>query len=149
MRAFLVLALFSPLALAVPVTKEKDTPKDEIAILGIWQIEQFDAGGEKVPPEVNQIQFVFAKEGKFSLTNGPRDRGAGTFKLDPSAKVKTLDITVDGTTMLAIYELDGDTLKLCIPDKPNSPRPEEFKADSGARIAVVTFKRVKDTTKDK
>jgi hypothetical protein len=51
-----------------------------------------------------------------------------------------------------VYELDGDTLKICMADRPKSPRPTELKAD-GKGVALVTFKRVvedkKEETKDK
>lgn len=136
---------------AAPIPKDKEKVKDEAAILGSWSIDKFDAGGEKPPPgdQVAAIRFVFADKGVFKMTGGPVERGEGTFKLDPAAKVKTIDISLDGKQMLGLYELDGDTLKLCIPDRPDSPRPDEIKADGKARISVVTFKRVKDEKKDK
>jgi uncharacterized protein (TIGR03067 family) len=146
----LTLALLVPVTLlAAPVPKDKEKQKDDDAIIGTWKIDQFDFGGEKPPVEAKDIQFVFAEKGKFSMVNGPKERGEGTFKLDPAAKVKTMDITLDGKTMLAVYELDGDTLKMCIPDKPDSARPEGFVANAKERIAVVTFKRVKEEKKDK
>lgn len=146
----LALVLLAPAVLvAAPVPKDKEKPKDDDAIVGTWAIDQFDFGGEKPPVEAKDIQFVFAEKGKFSMVNGPKERGEGTFKLDPTAKVKAMDIALDGQTMLAIYELDGDTLKIAIPDKPNSPRPEAFVANAKERLAVVTFKRVKNEKKDK
>ena len=42
---------------------------------------------------------------------------------------------------------DGDTLKMCIPDRPDSTRPDEMKANGKDRIAVVTFKRMKEEKK--
>lgn len=150
MRTLALLAAFAlpALLVAAPVPKDKEKVKDEDAIVGTWAIDQFDFGGDKPPAEAKEIKFVFAKEGKFSMVNGPKERGDGTFKLDPAAKVKTMDITLDGMTMLAIYELDGDTLKMAIPDKPNSPRPEAFVANAKERLAVVTFKRVKEEKKE-
>lgn len=150
MRTFVLLtALFLPAFLvAAPVPKDKEKLKDEDAILGTWAIEQFDAGGDKPPAQVNEIKFVFGEKGKFTMVNGPKERGEGAFKIDPSAKVKTMDVSLDGMTMLAIYELDGDTLRMCIPDKQNAPRPEAFVANAKDRVAVVTFKRVKDEKKE-
>lgn len=139
--------LLPVLLLAAPVPKDKEKVKDEDALLGTWVIDKFDAGGDK-PPDFHDIKFVFAEKGKFNMIRGPKDRGDGTFKIDPSAKMKTMDVSLDGTTMLAIYELDGDTLKMCIPDKPSSPRPEAFVANAKERVAVVTFKRVRDEKKE-
>ena len=69
------------------------------------------------------------------------------FTLNPSAKVNTLDLTRGDVTVSAIYEVDGDLLKVCMANKPNSPRPEEFKADRSQSVTVKTYKRVKDETK--
>ena len=146
--ALLPALLLPALLVAAPVPKDKEKPKDDDAILGTWVIDQFDAGGDKTPPQVNEIKFVFAEKGKFTMVNGPKERGEGTFKIDPTAKVKTMDVSLDGKTMLAIYELDGDTLKMCIPDRPDSPRPEAFVANGKDRVAVVTFKRVKEDKKE-
>lgn len=88
----LTLALLVPVTLlAAPVPKDKEKQKDDDAIIGTWKIDQFDFGGEKPPVEAKDIQFVFAEKGKFSMVNGPKERGEGTFKLDPAAKVKTMD----------------------------------------------------------
>ena len=43
--------------------------------------------------------------------------------------------------MKAIYELDDDTLKICVAGGPDIPRPTEFK--SAEKMIVMTFKRVK------
>ena len=69
--------------------------------------------------------------------------------------MKTLDLTMTppggggiSETMLGLYQLDGDTLRLCIPNGSNKVRPEELKPN-GKDIAVVTFARVKEEKKDK
>ncbi len=54
----------------------------------------------------------------YTVTPRPGVTITGTFKIDPTAKPKTMDSTATngdnaGKTMLGIYELDGDTLKIC------------------------------------
>jgi uncharacterized protein (TIGR03067 family) len=154
----LLVALFLPaLLVAAPVPKEKEKGKDETTILGTWQAEKFDTGGGPGGPpqaEVDKIRFVFEKDNVLRLLGaGNGEEMRGTFVLDPTAKVKALDMTVTppgkggkAETMLGLYELDGDTLKVCLTNGPNQKRPEEVKAD-GKSIAVVTFKRVKDEPK--
>jgi uncharacterized protein (TIGR03067 family) len=71
---------------------------------------------------------------------------AATQKLDPSKSPKTLDAKVtDGpnkrVVYLSIYEISGDTLKVCF-DPEGKKRPTEFKAESGSQTLVV-HKRVK------
>ncbi|MEO2091338.1 MAG: TIGR03067 domain-containing protein [Gemmataceae bacterium] len=136
---------------AAPVPKEKKDVKDEDAIQGSWKIESFDAGGNGpgAPPKemLDQMRFVFKKDGKLSVGGGPGGQGRdGEYKLDPAAKPKTIDLISDGRTAPGIYELDGDTFKLCMSEGQNAIRPTEFKA-GGMRTVVVTFKRVKDEEK--
>ena len=71
----------------------------------------------------------------------------GTQKLDPSKSPKTIDVTVTeglnkGAVMLGIYEINGDTLKVCF-DPEGKKRPTEFKSASGSADFVNVHKRVK------
>jgi uncharacterized protein (TIGR03067 family) len=47
-----------------------------------------------------------------------------------------------GETSLAIYELDGDTLRLCRA-APGDPRPTTFKSTPGTGTAFMTYSREK------
>ena len=136
---------------AAPVPKEKEKIKDEDAILGTWKIEKFDFGGQggPNPAEIAKVKFIFEKDGVVKVADGPMgEEKKATFKLDSSAKIKTIDITAEGITSPGIYEIDGDTLKFCWAEGPKGVRPEEFKADAKALVAVFTLKRVKDEKKE-
>lgn len=164
MRLLALLAAFSVPALlvAAPIPKDKEKVKDEDAILGSWKPEKFDnAGGTggPAPGELDKMRFVFEKDNVIRVTGGPNgEEMKGTFKLDPTAKVKAIDLTVTPPagpgggqapvqTIFGVYELDGDSLKLCFGEGPKQPRPEELKPD-GKRVAVVTFSRVKEEKKE-
>ena len=72
-----------------------------------------------------------------------------TFRLDPTAKPKTIDFKVisgfgKGKTDLAIYELDGDTLKICYAMGEGAKRPTEFKSVAGTKLYLVTYNRTKE-----
>lgn len=150
--SLLALSLFASTLCSAPVPKEKEKTRDEDAILGTWAIEKFDSGGAPngpSPEEIANIKFIFKKDGKLAMTGGPNgEERDAEYKLDPAAKLKTIDMTLDGRTALGLYELDGDILKLCVAEGDNAARPEQFKAD-GKRISVVTFKRLKDEKKAK
>src|SRR5882724_7401069 len=66
--------------------------------------------------------------------NGDKgDTSEGTIDLDPSAKPKAVDITytqglLKGCTVPAIYELKGDTVKVCFAWQSKN-RPTEFLGD--------------------
>jgi len=68
-------------------------------------------------------------------------------KIDPTQHPKTIDIEVaagayKGVVYLGIYELDGDTLRICftLPDKRG--RPTDFSAARGTVRAFSEFRRV-------
>lgn len=78
---------------------------------------------------------------------GPPIRARGEVQLDDATTPKTLDwvrfTAIDGQALpeiLAIYELDGDTFRLCN-GGPHNPRPEAFEPGDGVLAEVVTFRR--------
>jgi len=119
---------------------------DADAIQGKWLPSEAEIAGKKYPDEVRKTITLEIKDGKYTVTAGPElDRG--TVKLDPSAKPKTLDVTGTegpnkGNTFLAIYELDGDTLRICY-DLSGKGRPTEFKTKPDTKLFLVTYKRDK------
>jgi uncharacterized protein (TIGR03067 family) len=71
----------------------------------------------------------------------------GTVKLDASAKPKAMDITGTegpnkGKMIPAIYERDGDTLRVCY-NLNGKGRPTEFKTEKGTQLFLVTYTREK------
>jgi uncharacterized protein (TIGR03067 family) len=69
--------------------------------------------------------------------------------LDPTKTPKAIDFeitsgTYKGVVYLGIYELDGDTLRICfaMPDRP--VRPTEFTAGKGSVRALSELKREKN-----
>jgi uncharacterized protein (TIGR03067 family) len=83
---------------------------------------------------------------KYAVTVG-KAIDKGTTKIDPSKKPKTMDIMGadgpnKGKTFLCIYELNGDTLRVCY-DLSGKARPSEFKTKKGELLFLVTYKRAK------
>jgi uncharacterized protein (TIGR03067 family) len=113
---------------------------------GTWLPSTAEFGGKPFPEEVRKIIRLEIKGEDYTVTVGTKpDRG--TCKLDSSAKPKTLDITGTegpnkGKTILAIYERDGDTLRVCY-DLGGKNRPTEFKTTAGSRLFLVEYKRQK------
>ena len=82
---------------------------------------------------------------KYILTPKEGKAVPGTFKIDPTKKPKTIDMTpTEGNfkdkTLLGIYELDGDTLKICFAE-PGKERPTDFTSKAG--MVLVVHKRDK------
>ena len=136
---------------AAPIPKGKVKVKDEDGIQGTWQADKFDFGPcVPIPPPraITQMQFTFKGGGKMTMSVGEKPPREGEYKLDPTAKVKEIDLVASGRVSPGIYELDGDTLKICMPQKSKAPRPIEMKPD-GNQVVVITFKRVKEEKKEK
>lgn len=73
---------------------------------------------------------------------------AGTFALNPTKKPKWIDIrpsygSKKGETICAIYELDGNTLRVCYSTTSSQERPQEMPAKPGNAQALAVYKRYK------
>jgi uncharacterized protein (TIGR03067 family) len=114
---------------------------------GTWTIESSETGGMMLPAD--QLKgFILTYEGdKHTVKNGDQVIQVGTQKIDPSKSPKAIDVTMTegpnkGAVMLGIYEIDGDTLKVCF-DAGGNTRPTEFKSPPGSATFVNVHKRVK------
>ena len=127
---------------AAPIPKAK--VKDEEAIVGTWQVEKLDFGPGTPVQQIDftKMKVAFQRDGKMVVTMGEMPQRERTYKLDPAAKVKSIDLVQNqGRTTPGIYELDGDSLKICIAEGMNAVRPTEMKPE-GLKVAVMTLKRV-------
>lgn len=149
MRPLMTAAVAAVLAAAavaapVPKDKEKEKPKDEEAVLGTWRTKSLDVGNGVVPApaEFQKVGYVFGEKGGMTMQRDGKVMLEGTFKVDATAKLKTLDIVrKDGIQVLCLYELDGDTLKLCLTQRPGAARPPEFKGDAKTVTVVFVLER--------
>jgi len=120
--------------------------KDGDTIQGTWLPSAAELGGKMFPDEVRKTIKLVIKGDKYTVTVGEKvDKG--TVKLNPAAKPKALDITGTegpnkGKTILAIYERNVDTLRVCY-DLSGKNRPKEFKTKEGTQLFLVTYKREK------
>jgi uncharacterized protein (TIGR03067 family) len=147
--ALLAVGVFAGTLIAAD-DKKDDKKKDEEAILGKWQLQKMDSGDPKDPPlpaeALAKMTLTFKKDGKVANTDFQGKEHDGEYKLDTAAKPKTIDLGKDKDFSLGVYELDGDTLKVCLL-YGGKTRPTEFKAD-GKGTVVTIFKRVTDEKKD-
>ena len=113
---------------------------------GVWLPSSAELAGKPYPEQVRKsIKLVIEGE-KYTVTVGQAvDRG--TLKVNAAADPRQIDITGSegpnkGKTILAIYQHDGDTLKICY-DLSGKARPAEFKTKEGTLLYLVTYKREK------
>jgi uncharacterized protein (TIGR03067 family) len=132
----------------------RDKPKKDLDLLqGTWVIVGKEFMGKKATKEeVKKLSGEMVIKGAL-VTQWVDDAGdkyivnKSTWKLDPKAKPKRLDLTytrgeLKGEKVLAIYELDGDTLRVCYA-MVNEKRPTEFAGKFDGKAFFLTYKRVK------
>ena len=135
--------LFLGLALAVaaPAPKKADEPAPG-KLEGDWVVESTEPAKEAPP---GSITMRFA-DGKVSISEGGRERKeTAGYTVDLTKKPATIDIRPEGgpkeQLIQGIFELKGDTLKLCF-GRDGADRPTELKADVEKRVMLITLKRV-------
>jgi uncharacterized protein (TIGR03067 family) len=111
-----------------------------------WRFVSIEAEGDQIPEEVFRKDTLVLKGKQFaSYVAGKVVHGV--FTIDPTVTPKTIDITFTegpgkGHSQKGIYELDGDTQKICIA-LPEKPRPTEFASKPGSGHVVEVLKREK------
>jgi len=138
-----VVALVS---LAVSATwqgvRAEETGADVLKKLqGTWKFVSQEMDGKPAPKdEVGKQTITFTGDKWTVRRDGEVVRG-GTHKFDPAKKPAQVDAAVTegegkGDTMLGIYELKGDTLRVCF-DPKGKKRPTDFASKSDRMTAVV------------
>jgi uncharacterized protein (TIGR03067 family) len=95
------------------------------------------------PDEVRKTIKLEVKDDTYTVTVG-KAVDQGTLTYHPATKPMALDIVGTdgpnkGRAILAIYERDGDTLRLCY-DLSGNSRPTEFITKEGTQLFLVTYK---------
>ena len=122
-------------------------PDDAKAVQGSWTPDKAELAGQPMAEAVLKSISLKLENGKYEVFVGDEpDRG--TYTLDSTSKPKGMTITGtegpnQGKTFPAIYELKGDTLRICY-DLSGAKRPTEFKSIAGTKLYVVTYKRKKE-----
>ena len=145
----LAAALLGPILLLALGADDPKKDKDADKIQGTWEAVEMTIDGRPIPAEeVKEIQIVFTPDKMQLVGKAGIGKREYTYKIDPDTKPKSLDTTpldgpFKGKTGPAIYELDGDNLKLCIPNKETKDRPADFKAEQGSNLGLFILKRAK------
>ena len=115
------------------------------AFQGTWVPEKAELSGQPMPDAVLKTITLKLTKDEYDVTVTGEKPDHGTWTIDTSAKPKGMTITGvkgpnAGKTFPAIYELEGDTLRICY-DLSGEKRPTEFKSTTGTKLYLVTYKR--------
>jgi RNA polymerase sigma factor (sigma-70 family) len=133
--------------------------KDTKALEGVWTVSAMEFGKTTIPAEkLTGYKYTFmgdkvtwdgprgitVKSGQLFISDGVFN---GTFTVDPTEKPKQIDMTLPSLAkdkgdrkIMAIYELDGDALKICF---SSFHRPHKFSPKDEPRWGCVELKRAK------
>ena len=127
---------------AEPVDEAK---KDLENLQGEWVMAALEVNGKPVPEEKIRDTILTIKDDRYvTMVKGMKHEVS--FKLDPSQKLKTIDMYFpDGTNLpkvgKGIYKLEGDTFVLCRSQATDGARPTEFGTWPDTGYFMVTWKR--------
>jgi uncharacterized protein (TIGR03067 family) len=126
---------------------------DEELILGTWKPEKVEIQGEAMPAafiEAVGPRLTFTRE-KMTVEADARSPFSklaveAVYHLDATKSPKTIDIIYLSPvkkTLLGIYTLEGDTLKLCMSIDPDrvADRATEFATKPGSLRGILTLRR--------
>lgn len=124
------------------VTVNGISRSDQVAIQGEWRVIFAEDSGRPGPPEaLRDIRMVITQDTLSMEVGGQKN--VSTYRLVPSTSPKSIDLTTGGRTKPGIYDLQGDTLRICISeDRDERPTAFDSQPDS-VNDLVLTLKRVK------
>ena len=119
-------------------------PQDLELLQGVWSIRSLDTEGQSMPAEMLADARITVKGDRFTST-GMGAEYAGKIELDPLQSPRQIDMKFDagpeaGNTNRGIYDLDGDTWRLCLATS-GTVRPADFSAAPGSGFALETLVR--------
>lgn len=116
------------------------------AMEGTWKVASAEAGGQ--PVDSPQLKDLVVKiTGDHYTAEVKEGVEAGTVKLDETKKIKTMDATKTegfeaGKVIKAVYELKGDTMRVCYA-MDGGERPTELATKDGVPWLLITYQREK------
>jgi uncharacterized protein (TIGR03067 family) len=124
----------------------EEVKKELAKFEGTWKLVSLETEQNKLGEDALKDFRLKIEGDKFTAVENSGEVH-GTFKVDPTKKPKTIDITMKegpmkDKTMLGIYELDADTYKLC-GDMQGKSRPTEFAVKPGSGFVLEVLKREK------
>ena len=111
-------------------------------IQGTWQVTYSEDGGRIAPQELlANLRFII--DGQTLTTEMAGRKSVSTYELDPTSSPKSIDLTENGRTKQGIYDLVGDTLRICFPET-GKQRPTAFDSQpDSANDVIIMLKRIR------
>lgn len=136
-----------------PTARGDDSPPRQAArddlkkLQGGWVCVAMEREGDEVPADNFKGSTALYEDDRVTLYRDGEVFRRGIVTLDPTSspkKVNTWDLggPYEDKTVPGIYEVDGDTLKICF-SRPGADRPAEFTTKKAPGFLYCTYKRKK------
>jgi uncharacterized protein (TIGR03067 family) len=124
------------------------TLKDVQAMQGSWKVAELTEKGRRVPAKETDPIVVVIVGTRMTIRDDGAAREEIVLKVDASKTPGAADFTYTkgpstGNMERAIYSIDGDTLKFCINEAKDGPRPTAFASTRSNAFAYVVLTRIK------
>jgi uncharacterized protein (TIGR03067 family) len=133
---------------AKPVDSRQQARDDLEKLQGTWMRVEMEVEGKAFPLDPDEEWTASYKGDLLTLARGGKPYQTNSIvTLDPAQTPKAMNTwNTEGDTKdktwPGIYEIDGDTLKVCFA-KPGANRPTEFTTNKGTGYLYVEYKRKK------
>jgi len=144
--SLLVLLTAFDAAQAQESTQQAPAATPEQALQGAWVAQSIETHGQKAPEEAaKKLRFTFKGDRLLIAGNTAPDKEEDCpYKIDATQSPKHLEFTPprEEKPVLGIYELNGDTLKICFRHAVSTgERPTEFRTTPETQFVLVLFKK--------
>jgi len=141
MRTMLILSML----LLAGGNAQDQAKKDLKRMQGTWVLAALEVDGKPVPDDKLKDTLLIVKGNKYITRVKDREIET-TFTLDPSKKPRAIDMVFGegekkDKVLKGIYEIDGDTLRICRGLGPDQERPAQFGTWPDTGFFLVTWKR--------
>ncbi len=126
--------------------KKKDARPDprqalQKALEGVWSIESLEDHAKVADPKGFQVVF---DEDQFIFKSPEEQSFSGRYEIDPDRGPQIINFIAkrDGKPRLAIFDLKGNELRICMNEDPDGERPDRFVSEKiGKNDLLMILKR--------
>ena len=142
-RSLIAAAVVTTLALCNQAHAQEDGEPEVTELEGTWEVVSHVISGRTYPQElIAGLPWRFEENRWYKWrSDGEGWHRAGTFFLDPVTMPAEIDLTRRRFNFPGIYELDGDSLTICLCN-PGESRPDAFESTEDNGAILYTLRRV-------
>jgi uncharacterized protein (TIGR03067 family) len=120
--------------------------KDLKKMQGTWHATTVEVKGTPSDADALKKFELVVKNDSYTVKTGGKEHVSARLVLAAEKEPKEMDIVLDTDPVYkGIYEIDGDTLKICLvlSSDDESKRPKEFKSAEDSNTALFTWERTR------